>query len=130
MTEREIIETIFSIYDRDWSMLQWWGTVSFGLIAVTQLEIQKLSAYIVALLIVLYTIFTAWIGIEYLFNITVLAGFNADLAELGEAAHQGSQALLRSKLVYKGVGLQDLALCMTYVGSIGYVCFAYKTKKN
>ena len=125
MTEREIIESIFEIYDRDWGMIHWWGTISFGLVAVAQLEIEKLNIYLLTLIILLYSLFTGWIGLEYLFNVQVLTGFNADLAELGEAAHKGSHALLNSRLVYKGVALQDAAVCTTYFASMGFLIYSY-----
>lgn len=129
MSEREIIETIFEIYDRDWSMIQWWGTISFGLIAVAQFEIGKLNAWLLALLVCLYTLFTGWIGFIYIFNIQMLAAFNKDLEALGDAMQQGSQALLRSRLVYNGVALEYVAVLMTYFASIGYLIYSYRSNK-
>ncbi|MGC5198187.1 hypothetical protein, partial [Aphanothece microscopica] len=120
MTENDLIDAIFAIYDRYWNIIQWWGSVSFGLIAVAHFAAEKLNVYLLLLLVMLYSLFTGWVALDYFFNVQILSGFNADLAEFGGLAHHGSRALLESKTVYKGVALQNIAVAITFCGSISY----------
>lgn len=130
MTEADLIDTIFAIFDRYWNMIQWWGSVSFGLIAVAQFAVDRLNVFLLSLLILLYTLFTAWVGIYYFFNLELLWGFRQDLAELGSMAHHGTKALLTSRTVVKGVILQDVAVVLTFFSSIAYLIFSFFTRRG
>lgn len=125
MTESEIIENVFKIFDRYWSMIQWWASVSFGLIAVAHFAVEKLSRALVALLILLYVLFTAWVVDFYLFNVQILAGFRQDLSQLGDSAHFGSRALLESSIIKGGLVLQDIAFVMTFFSAVGYLIYTF-----
>lgn len=125
MTESEIIENVFKIFDRYWSMIQWWASVSFGLIAVAHFAVDKLSRVLVALLILLYMLFTAWVVDFYFFNVQILAGFRQDLSQLGDTAHFGTRSLLDSSIVKGGLVLQDIAFVMTFVGAVGYLIYTF-----
>lgn len=125
MTESEILENIFKIFDRYWSIIQWWASVSFGFIAVAHFAVDKLSRALVALLILLYVLFTAWVVDFYLFNVQILAGFRKDLSQLGDAAHFGTRSLLESSIVKGGIVLQDIAFMLTFFGAVGYLIYTF-----
>ena len=61
MSEAEIIESLFSIYDRYWTIVQWWSSVSFSLIIVAYLAADRLNKGIVTTLLGLYTLYTVWV---------------------------------------------------------------------
>lgn len=125
MTEAELIENVFKIFDRYWSIIQWWSSVSFGFIAVAHFAIDKLTKVLVLLLIALYLLFSAWVAHFYFFNVEILVGFRQDLAELGDLAHHGTKALLSSAIIQRGIILQDISIVLTFAGAIGYMIYAF-----
>ena len=130
MTERDLVEAMFAIFDRYWNIIQWWGSVSFGLIAVAHFAVEKLNFYLLMLLIMLYGLFSGWVVLEYFFNVQILWGFHQDLVELGPLAHHGSRALIESMTVLKGVILQDVAVVLTFCGCNAYLIYSYLTRRS
>lgn len=128
MSEAEIMEQIFSIYDRYWVIVQWWASISFGLIMIAYLAADKLNGYILATVLVLYSVYSAWVFMLLVYNVDVAYGLAEDLASLqaaGKLETKGAQVILENPFVDYGTRLSLLALPATFLACIGYLLYAY-----
>ena len=125
MTEADLVNFIFAIYDRYWSMAQWWVSITFGLIIVAHFAASKLNLYLVILLILLYTAFTGWLGMFYIYNMDIVGGYLTDLRSMENISNRGTLALMRSEAIPLGALFQNISVMVMYFGSVSYLIYAY-----
>ncbi|MFT4873293.1 hypothetical protein [Congregibacter sp.] len=127
MTEKEIVDLIFIIYDRYWTVLQWWASVSFGLILVAHFAVEKLKLTWIVGIIALYTTYSAWIWILLAYNISMVYGYGSDLLALSTTGplSEGTKAVLSFPYLIQGTVLGWVALSATFVLCNGYLIYTY-----
>jgi len=134
LSEAEIIESLFSIYDRYWTIVQWWSSVSFSLIIVAYLAADRLNKGIVATLLGLYSLYTVWVYLLMAYNVNMAVALLADLESLriaGNLLSQGALVTLQDKLPEYGTRLGSVALLATFIACVGYFLYAYReTRKS
>lgn len=111
-------------------MVQWWVSVTFGLIAVAHFAAARLNLFLVVLLATLYTAFTGWVVMYHFYNMDILYGYQDDLAALGSEISRGSIQINQSNRVGIGTNFQDIAVPLMYLGSIAYLFYAYLTRNR
>ena len=127
MSEADILEQLFSLYDRYWVIVQWWASVSIGIIMIAHLASEKISAFILMTILFLYTIYSLWLYFLLDYNLAITFGLVDELGSLakaGELTAGGREALEHPSGQY-GVWLGMLALPSTYLACSGYLVFAY-----
>jgi hypothetical protein len=134
VSEAEILEQLFSVFDRYWFIVQWWASVSFGLIMVAYFAANKLSALLVGTVLCLYLIYSGWVYMLLVYNIDIGFGLLTDLSLLnsaGELKTQGAKAAAGNPFVQYGTWLGNVALPLTFFACIGYLLYAYfHARKN
>lgn len=95
MSEYELIYLASEYLNRTWSLLQFWASISFGLIAVAYFASKHLHLAMVITLTILYLAFTAFISSIIGLNEHIVAGFMEDLAALNTLS-QGATNLFES----------------------------------
>ena len=134
MSEADIIESLFSIYDRYWTIVQWWSSVSFSLIIVAYLAADRLNKGIVTTLLGLYTLYTVWVHLLMAYNVNMAVALLADLESLrvaGSLQSQGALVVLQDQLPEYGVRLGSVALLATFIACDGYFLYEYReTRKS
>ena len=134
MNESDVIEHLFSIYDRYWTIVQWWASVSFSLIIVAYFAADRLSKGIVAILISLYTLYSIWVYLLMAYNISIATALFEDLELLRvseELESQGALATLEYPLLAHGIWLGAIAQVVTFIACVGYFWYAYvQSDKN
>ena len=134
MNEGEILEQLFGVYDRYWTIVQWWSSVSFSLIIVAYLAADRLSKGIVATLLGLYTLYSVWVGMFMGHNINIILAIRADLESLRAAGSLRSQEaliVLQDPLAVHGAWLGISAQIATFFACVGYLLYAVsQAKKN
>lgn len=128
MNESDVIEHLFSIYDRYWTIVQWWASVSFSLIIVAYFAADRLSKGIVATLISLYSLYSIWVYLLMAYNISIATALIADLELLRaskELMSQGALATLKYPFLAHGTWLGTIAQLATFMACIGYLLYAY-----
>ncbi|MEZ5503463.1 MAG: hypothetical protein R3E50_12730 [Halioglobus sp.] len=133
MSEAEILEQLFSVFDRYWFIVQWWASVSFGLIMVAYFAAERLSALILGTVLALYLIYSGWVYMLLVYNIDIASGLMADLSSLnsvGELKSQGAMNALENPFVTYGTWLGNVALPATFFACIGYLLYAYFSARN
>lgn len=130
MSEYELIYLSSEYLNRTWSLLQFWASISFGLIAVAYFASKHLHLVMVITLTILYLAFTTFISSIIGLNEHIVAGFFEDLAALNSLS-QGATHLFEAApgpmmkvsiiVVYFGTGL----------GVLFFLWYSYfLTKKN
>ncbi|MAT93216.1 MAG: hypothetical protein CME59_11510 [Halioglobus sp.] len=128
MSEAEILEHLFSIYDRYWTIVQWWASVSFGVIMIAYFAADKLRAILLITVLALYVIYSAWVFMLLMYNVDIAYGLFEDLGALsrtGELETQGARVALENSFVNYGTRLGMVALPATFLACIGYLLYAY-----
>jgi hypothetical protein len=134
LSESELIEHLFNLYDRYWTIVQWWSSISFSLIIVAYLAADRLSKVIVATLLGLYTLYTIWAYLLMAYNLNMVASLFVDLASLHVAGGLQTEVALtaiQDKLPDYGAKLGTIAQLATYIACVGYFLYAFRqARKN
>jgi len=128
VSEAEILEMLFSIYDRYWFIVQWWASVSFGIIMIAYFAADKLGVFTLVTVLALYCIYSGWVYMLLVYNVDVAYGLFADLDALnsaGELKTQGARVALENPFVNYGTRLGMIALPATFLACIGYLLHAF-----
>jgi len=86
VSESEIVYQLSELYNRYWTILQWWTGTSFILIGVSHIASRNLNRIMVAILVLLYSLFTFWLSNFTQSNIFAMEGFIKDLTILEKSA--------------------------------------------
>ena len=128
MSELDILEHLFSVYDRYWVIVQWWASVSFGLIMIAYFAADKLRALLLVVILVLYLIYSGWVFMLLVYNVEVAYGLFEDLAALnasGLLESKGAKVALENPYVGYGTNLGMVALPATFFSCVCYLVYDY-----
>ncbi|MEP5570097.1 MAG: hypothetical protein ABJN62_19810 [Halioglobus sp.] len=131
MTEAELVMVASEAFDRVWSLLQWWASVSFGLLVVAHIASHRIGTYLAILVPVLYTCFSLGIVAIMRRNLGIVQSVYEDLGILQATDIELS---VTAKYMMQGAGIVGdlalpIALLATYVGVIGYFIYSYRTER-
>ena len=121
MSEQEVVEIIYSIFDRYWVITQWWVSVSFLMLAVAHLGADHLNRVTTSLLIALYICFTLWIEQLSGDNTYPIGGYLAHLEELSktQTLSPGTMMLIEKQRAFDPI-FQQIAKFGTFVCAVAY----------
>jgi len=128
MSEADILEQLFNIFDRYWTIVQWWASVSFGVIMIAYFAASKLRAFLLITILVLYAVYSAWVYFLLVYNVDIATGFFQDLESLrraGELESHAARVVLDNPFVGYGTVLGMVALPATFLACIGYLLYAF-----
>ena len=116
MSEDLIIDLMNEYLNRTWSIMQFWVSVSFGMIAVSHLAAKHLNWTMAVIISVLYSAFTVFVISILGVNERVVDGFMTDLAtkhEAGTLITKGALNVLQSD----PSGLQIMSITVAFMGT-------------
>jgi hypothetical protein len=128
LSEAEIVEQLFSMFDRYWVIVQWWASVSFGLIMVAHFASDKIGPFLLVTVIGLYGIYSLWVFFLLGYNIAIGMGMLEDLDSLSSAGllkSQGARVVLEHPFATYGTWVGMFALPATFFSCIGYLIYAF-----
>lgn len=136
MNENEILEHMALHGDRVWSNLQFWTSVSFGLLIAAHIAAANVSKSVLAAILVLYMFFTATFMGMVLYDIEVIRAGGMQLKMLADAGAQLSlisQATLDHGPVlndswYKSIVRQGMAVGLFLV-TLLYPIHCYRKRR-
>jgi len=132
MYELALVETLREAFGEIWSSLQWWASVSFGLIAVASLGRDRLNLLVTIGLTALYSLFTVYTLGNGSLMIAEASGAIQELAALresGDISAVGALTLQRYENPMMGLDFSLIffaCFVATYVGSVGYLWYSYR----
>ena len=136
MNELALVETIRDSFGILWSSLQWWASISFGLIALSTFGRERLNLPITIFLTVLYSLFTVYTLGNGSLMIAQATGAVQDLAALrdsGEIGATGALTLQRSENPMAGLDFGLIffgCFIATYAGSVAYLWYSFRRASN
>ncbi len=126
MTEVELLELISTRGERIWSLVEWWSSVSFAVMAAAYLGSGKLNRTIISLITIMYTVvFLATIqalGNQFDFVATAYEQL-ADIAASESLGIVSNAALERQGSRYP---IEPVLLFGGYFFTIGFMIYCYK----
>ena len=134
MFELALVETVRESMAVAWSHLQWWASVSFGLIALAGFGRDKLNRSSVIGLTILYSAFSVYSLVNTTAMVVHAEGARDVLRTLAETegiSSAGSSAIYFSE-TWGWVNLPIFAFCYvaTFAGSLAYLWHSYRTQTN
>ena len=113
-----------------WSMIQFWVSISFGLIVVAHLAAHKLNMVLVSTMILLYSFVSIFIGALIIADGNILQAVYFDAAKLIDANETSSATIsalanYQKKEQFGGVFIA-IALPVTFFSTIAYFIYSYK----
>ena len=131
MTESELVQIFNFAFEQAWSNLQWWASISVGLIALASIAAKKLSLAMVAGISILYVLFTVYslINIE-LMSANVAGGALSELFQLRDSGNISTVGLnllewtqARARL---GGVLYRASIFGMFSGTLAYLWYSYR----
>jgi hypothetical protein len=128
MSEYEILDLMTKTEDQRFNLIQWWASVTFGVIVLSHFAGRKLNLFLVILVVLLYVGFTLFVADLFFGNLTQAALHREDLAAmqaLGMPLSEVSRQILgENPQVLRGIGFY-VAVIGAFVGSISYLVYAF-----
>lgn len=130
MSDLVILDSIRSTFEVAWTQLQWWASVSFGIIALTHFADKKLNLVLVSFVSLIYLLFTIFVWTNTRFLIVMLSGYGQDLMALQNTGKVSAATRLVINFFNKYASLNGLIIqfCVfaTCIGTISYLVYTYR----
>ena len=140
VTEAEIYEFISVHQGTLITLLQWWASVSFALVALAHFGRNSLNLFLVSIVLLLYVAFSLFaygIFLDQVNRITQLLGDLSSISGNASDSSLISSYLLRSRGEVGSTGDWArfywplyVALIGTFLGSVAYVIYAYRGNRK
>ena len=129
MSEYELLDLAKQAENAVTALLQWWGGVSFGVVALAHFASKKLNTPLVVLVVTLYISFSAMSFTRIQANLSEYSGFLRDLAVLQENGVSLSPSTVERMQSIGPVPWYNtltfgVVLIGTFLGSICYLVYA------
>jgi hypothetical protein len=127
MSEAEIAYQLSEIYNKVWSIQQWWASISIGLLILAHLASEKLNLFLVLFIMALYSSFSLYVFIILARNWNTITHYIQDLQGLVDAGHKLSLGTLtylepQSEIV---TALILIVLICTFMGCNAYLVYSF-----
>jgi hypothetical protein len=135
MSEAELYELWILTLNSMWSNLQWWGGISFGLLALVNFAGKKLALVPVIFLSVLYVAFSYYTVVNVVFLYSTLWGLGSELLRLQSIGELSSASVRIVPAAARLVSGQFIPLAVlgfgVFFGALVYLWATYfKTRKS
>jgi hypothetical protein len=133
LSEYEILDLANRAEDQVTAVLQWWGGISFGVLALGHFAARKLNGFLVTLIIMLYVGFSLMMFSRFSVNGQEYASYMRDLVALQETGNSLSPAMeQRIELSYPWYSRLAFPVVAvgTFLGSICYITYAYLRERK
>ncbi|UTF58944.1 hypothetical protein [Gilvimarinus sp. DA14] len=125
MQEYEYVYLASEYINRSWNILQFWVSITFGLLAIAQLAIRHLNAGFLIIITFLYIDFSFFTARLIRFNGDVVKGFVAELEALADLS-LGTMAFIN-----EAPGSLEIALTLSsvfyalFIGTVVFCWYSY-----
>jgi len=133
MTEYEIVYLISQHTDRVWNIMQFWSSISFGLIIVAYIAAAKLNWPIMLIITGIYVIFSLFV----LNMLKINGGMNdsyimdlQNILNMGKSLSYGAQNLISLHKQDNKLVLIISAFTGTFISAIFFLWYSYFSKRN
>ncbi len=127
MTEAELLYHLSETFNRLWSLIQWWASISFALILVAHLTANKLNILLLSLILFLYCTFSFVLLSILGRHLGVINAIHSDLEALssGESKVTNATEFWVTSQEPNFTILAIVALGGTFLGVIAYLIYRF-----
>ena len=127
MSEAEIVYQLSEMYNKIWSVQQWWASISIGLLILAHLASERINLFLVLFIMALYSSFSLYISIMLTRTWNTTTHYIQDLQGLVGAGHKLSSGTLtllepQSEIV---TALIVIVFICTFIGCNAYLVYSY-----
>lgn len=133
MTTYEFLEIFALSKSQQISLLQWWASISFGLIALSHIGRKQLNLSLVILIVLLYIGFSLAMLAIFFDEIAIsnkIVLLLKDMESTNEPGKEFIDFMNNKGFPLWGVFGLTISFIGTFIGSIFYVLYAYKSNKK
>lgn len=135
MSESELLSQYGYNWEIMYTLLQWWLSVSIGLLAIARFFSKKLGLFLVVLLTLLYTSFSIYsiggVGMFFQQNIGILQELSS-LREDGSISLAGERLLMQMQGLWPVLAASSYVVCVAggFLGSIAFFIYSYRRGRS
>ena len=133
MPDLLIVEQLRLALSQAYSLMQWWASVSFGLLAVAHFGKDQLNRVFVVILSLLYAAFTLYTLVNIGSFFREFGGYRADLRVIAETGEISAGALAWITPTRMGALLiPSFAICTLgiFFGVLFYLVYSYRRERR
>lgn len=129
MDEFQLVETFRDGFAVQWAQLQWWASVSFGLLALASFGRKHLSFAVTAGLTALYVLFSVFCVINVLAVTIPIIGAVSELNSLETVSDVGESILRSTRIRQLNALVAQVCFVATFLGTLAYLWHSYRNNK-
>ena len=126
MTEAEVIFQISEVANRLWMLLQWWASISFGVLIVAHIASNQLNLFLTVVILFLYSAYSVYMFDLAEYNNSIYFAFGADLQNMSDAGIEltagASANIVQPEL---GYSIGPVVFVGTYLSVNAYLIYSY-----
>lgn len=126
MTEAEVIFQIAEVANRLWMLLQWWASISFGVLIVAHIASNQLNLFLTVVILFLYSAYSVYMFDLVEYNNNIYFAFVADLQNMSDAGIELT-AGAAANIVQPDLGyfIGPVVFVGTYLSVNAYLIYSY-----
>lgn len=129
MDEFQLVETYREGFAVQWAQLQWWASVSFGLLALAGFGRKHLSLPVTIGLSALYLLFSVYSAINVYAMVMPIVATVSELSALGAVSDVGESILGSVRVRQLNALVGALCFVATLAGTLTYLWHSYRKNK-
>lgn len=129
MDEFQLIETYREGFAVAWAQLQWWASVSFGLLAMASFGRKHLSLAVTNGLSILYLLFSVFSLLNVYLVLVPTATAAADLSQLEGVSNVGASVFNNKTIGQSNALIAMVCFVATFCGTLTYLWHSYRKNK-
>lgn len=131
MSEAELLLLGSESLDRMWSLIQWWASISFGLLVIAHIAADRIGIYVAVLVSMLYTGFSFVVHRIAQRNMGIVESIVGDLRVLKTA---GVDLTMTAQYWMQGTDpgvkiAMPAVIIFNYISILGYFIYSYRSKQ-
>ncbi|WP_020207815.1 hypothetical protein [Gilvimarinus chinensis] len=125
MEEYEFVYISSEYINRSWDILQFWVGITFGLLAISQLAVRRLNAWLLLLITLLYIDFSILTARLLKYNREIVSSYMADLNHLPELSAGTRQFLMEAPRPLELSLTLSVAYYALFIGTVIFCWYSY-----
>ena len=130
MDEFQLVETYREGFAVQWAQLQWWASVSFGLLALASFGRKHLSLAVTSGLSTLYLLFSVFSVINVYAMVVTIAATIPELNALGDISTVGESIVDSTRVRITNALVGTACFLATFCGTLAYLWYSYRKNKQ
>ena len=130
MDEFQLVETYREGFAVQWAQLQWWASVSFGLLALASFGRKHLSLAVTIGLSTLYLLFSVFSVINVYAMVVTIAATIPELNALGDISTVGESIVDSTRVRITNALVGTACFLATFCGTLTYLWYSYRKNKQ